>query len=41
MHELESYVVNQMSKSMLINDGSSDCGLKKMNGACAITFDVK
>ena len=43
MPEFKSYVVNQMTKSIcsLINDVSSDCGLKKMNATCAAIFDVE
>lgn len=40
---IKSYVIGQM-KSVpfsLVNDGTSDTGLKKMNAACALIFDVK
>lgn len=44
MPELDSYITNYMSNKdnvySLVNDGSSDTGLKKMNIACTLLFDV-
>ena len=43
MPELKSYIVSQMKAEpySLVNDGTSDTGLKKMNAACALIFDTK
>ena len=45
MPKLEKYLTGYMSDKLnvygLVNDGSSDTGLKKMNIACALIYDVK
>ena len=42
MPELTSYLKTYMQNETfsLVNDGSSDTGLKKMNATCALIFDV-
>ena len=45
MPKLEKYLTGYMSDKLnvygLVNDGSSDTGLKKINIACALIYDVK
>ena len=42
MPELKAYVVGRMQGSpySLVNDGTSNTGIKKMNAACALIFYV-
>ncbi len=41
--ELKSYLITYLQNETfsLVNDGSSDTGLKKMNATCALMFDIK
>ena len=41
-NEFKSYVVQKMKEEpySLVNDGTGDTGLKKMNAACVMIFDV-
>ena len=42
MSELKGYIISQMKEGpfSLVNDGTSDTGVKKMNAACALIFDI-
>ena len=42
MPNLKSYLLTYMQNEpfSLVNDGTTDTGLKKMNAACAMIFDI-